>query len=122
MHHVTTSPTPPAKEIARGIVAIYKEYLGRGPSLARSSITDEYVVTVLSDGLTKAERTLVEQGEAETVREIRRKFQEAMRPDICALVEQTTGRKVRSFMSDHDIEADDAVEFVYFEPDEEQLT
>jgi uncharacterized protein YbcI len=102
------------REISRGIVAIYKEYLGRGPTSARTEITDHTAITTLSDALTKAERSLIDKGESTTVREMRRKFQQAMRRDITALVERVTGRTTESFLSDHDTENDVAVEVVVF--------
>jgi len=105
----------PEKEVSRGVVAIYKEYLGRGPTEARTEITRNAAATTLQDSLTKAEHSLIEAGDAEQVREIRRKFQHAMRADITALVEGVTGRKTKSFLSDHDVTHDIAVEMVVFE-------
>ena len=102
------------REISRGIVAIYKEYLGRGPTSARTEITDHTAITTLTDALTKAERSLIDKGESTTVREMRRKFQLAMRRDITALVERVTGRTADSFLSDQDTENDVAVEVVVF--------
>jgi uncharacterized protein YbcI len=110
-----TEPASPAKTIARGIVSIYKEYLGRGPTSARATIGDEFVTILCEDGLTKAEKQLVERGDADVVREIRRKFQIAMSADIKRLVEQTTGRKSRALLSDHDVEQDIAIETVVFQ-------
>ena len=104
------------REISRGIVAIYKEYLGRGPTSARSEVTPHTSITTLSDSLTKAERSLIDRGEGESVREMRRKFQLAMRKDITAVVEGVTGRPAASFLSDHDTETDVAVEVVVFAP------
>jgi uncharacterized protein YbcI len=104
----------PEKEVSRGIVAIYKEYLGRGPTTARTEITRSCAATTLEDSLTKAEHSLIEAGDASQVREIRRKFQEAMRADITSLVEGVTGRTTKSFLSDHDVTSDVAVEMVVF--------
>lgn len=115
--HVAASISP-QKEISRGVVSIYKDYLGRGPTTARTAITDDSVVTTLQDSLTKAERSLVLGGEAETVREMRRKFQCAMRSDITELVEKVTGRECAAFLSDHDTETDVAVEMVVLAPAE----
>ena len=107
-------PLSPEKEIARGVVSIYKEYLGRGPTTARTELTDHAAITTLEDSLTRAEQSLIAGGDAPTVREIRRKFQEAMRNDITALVERVTGRTTASFLSDHDAVKDVAVEMVVF--------
>ena len=104
------------KEISRGIVAIYKDYLGRGASSARTVITEDAAITTLQQSLTKAELLLCNQGEAEIVREMRRKFQQAMRADITTLVEAATGRKAVSFLSDHDTQHDVAVEMVILSP------
>lgn len=105
------------KQISRGVVAIYEDYLGRGPTTARTTITDSAAITTLMDSLTKAETSLVDGGEAGTVREMRRKFQLAMREEITTLVEDVTGRKAASFLSDHDTGPDVAVEMVVFAPE-----
>jgi uncharacterized protein YbcI len=111
----TTGSQSAQKEIARGIVSIYKNYLGRGPTSSRTTIAGDHVSTICTDGLTKAEQSLVENGDAETVRSIRRKFQDAMRAEIVDLIERVTGRKALALLSDHDVENDIAVETVVFE-------
>ena len=105
----------PQREISRGMVAIYKEYLGRGPTKAQTTITEDFAVTILTDALTKVEQRLSVEGKDETVRSIRREFQAAMSRDITRLVEGVTGRKAGAFLSDHDIGTDTAIEFVAFE-------
>jgi uncharacterized protein YbcI len=107
-------PSAAEKEIARGTVAVYKEYLGRGPTHARAEVNEHSVMITLEDSMTQAERTLVERDDADTVREIRRKFQAAMRDEIRALAEKCTGRKSIAFLSDHDTLHDIAVEIVVF--------
>ncbi len=106
------------REISRGVVAIYKEYLGRGPTNAQTTLSGDLAITVLSDGLTKAERKLAANGDGDTVRELRRKFQAAMETDIVALVERATSRTSKVFLSDHDVESDTAIECVILEPEE----
>ena len=106
-----------AREISRGIVAIYKDYLGRGPTRAQTVISGDVVMCVLEESLTKAELTLVEGERSPAVRGIRREFQEAMRADLKALVSRVTGREVRCLMSDHCPEPDYAVEVVVLEPE-----
>ncbi len=99
-----------SREISRGIVAIYKDHLGRGPTKVRTTITDDMVVTVLEDGLTKAEEKLVARDRAHAVRSIRREFQESMSDEVKALVENLTGREVKCLLSDHSPDPDYAVE------------
>jgi uncharacterized protein YbcI len=107
----------PQQRISRGIVAIYKSHLGRGPTESKTEITETAAVTTLRDSLTLAELKLIEAGDGESVRELRRKFQTVMRDEITTLVEEVTGRSGGSFLSDHDVETDVAVEMVIFAPE-----
>jgi uncharacterized protein YbcI len=68
------------------------------------------IVVVLEETFTPAERTLIERGEAEGIQDIRRRFQRAMAEQFVAIVEQATGRTVRSFFSDTDLKHDISVE------------
>jgi uncharacterized protein YbcI len=96
--------------ISKHIVRSFAEYTGRGPTKARTTIRDNLVVCLTEDTMTKAERRLTQDGEEELVVTLRRKFQRRMRDDLVAGIETLTGRKVLSFMSDHDGETDRAVE------------
>ena len=96
------------------MIAIKKEYTGRGPVRAHTSITDAHVMTICEGGLTKAEVRLVSLGDGEDVRIMRRKFQESMNEAVTELVERITGRKVSSILFDYDVANDVAVELVIF--------
>jgi uncharacterized protein YbcI len=98
-------------EIANGIVRLQTEYYGKGPTKAKTHITDDVVVVVLEETFTKAERTLVDRGEVEAIQQIRRRFQQAMADEFTSIVEQATGRVVRAFLSETNLEADVSVEF-----------
>src|SRR3954462_15657905 len=97
--------------ISREIVRLQSEYYGKGPTKAKAHIVDDVVVVVLEETFTKAERTLIGRGERESIQAIRRRFQQAMEADFRSIVEQATGRKVRAFMSETDLDADLSVEF-----------
>ncbi|MFL5910862.1 MAG: Na-translocating system protein MpsC family protein, partial [Gaiellaceae bacterium] len=71
---------------------------------------DDLLVVVLEETFTKAERTLVGRGETDAIKQIRRRFQQEMADEFTAIVEQATGRKVRAFLSETNLEADVAVE------------
>ena len=64
----------------------------------------------MEETFTPAERTLIEHGQSQGIQEIRRNFQTIMADQFKALIEQATGRKVRSFTSETDLENDIAVE------------
>jgi uncharacterized protein YbcI len=96
--------------ISNHIVRLFAEYTGRGPTKARTTIRDNVVVCIAEDNMTKAERRLSAAGEGELVVTVRRKFQSTMRDDLVSGIELLTGRKVVSFLSDHDDATDTAAE------------
>jgi uncharacterized protein YbcI len=96
--------------ISTEIVRLQAEYYGKGPTKAKTYITEDLVVVVLEESFTRAEKTLVERGEREAIQTIRRRFQQHMRESFTNVVEQATGRKVRVFLSETDIEQDVSVE------------
>ncbi len=100
------------KEISRGAVQIVKEHIGRGPNKVRVSIAEDAVLIRYEEGLTPAEQKLVADGDPDFVRLMRRRFQDAVRPDIVALVERTLGRTARTFLSDHDVVQDVGIELI----------
>ncbi len=102
--------------ISNAVVGITNQYTGRGPTKARTTMSDDLVVVVMADTLLKAERTLVERGDASTVLSLRHKFQSAMREDLIAAVEEHTGRTVIAFLSDNHINPDIGVETFVLEP------
>lgn len=65
--------------------------------------------------MTKAERSLVADGELDVVLGMRRKFQRTMRTDLVGEIERITGRKVVAFMSDNHVEPDLAAELFFLD-------
>ena len=102
-------------EISNLIVRLFSEYTGRGPNKARTIIRDNFVICITHGNMTKGERRLVQEGEGEMVVSVRRKFQMTMQEDLVGGVEMLTGRKVVSFMSDHNADTDHAAEVFVLE-------
>jgi uncharacterized protein YbcI len=96
--------------ISREIVRLQAEYYGKGPTRAKTYIVEDLVVVVLEESFTRAEKTLAERGEKDAIEHIRRRFQQQMADDFTSVVEQATGRKVRVFLSETNIEHDVSVE------------
>jgi uncharacterized protein YbcI len=93
--------------ISAEMVRLYKEQFGRGPTKVRSNWSGrDMIVVLLEDTLTPAERNLVALGEFERLRDTRMLFQYSWVKQFCEPVERLTGRKVRSFISGIDAEAD----------------
>ena len=105
-----------AMAISREMVALMKDYFGRGPTKARTYMRDNLIVVIMEDTMTKAELTLVRSGNIREVRDLRRLFQETIRVDAVELVERLSGRHVAAFMSDHDTERDVAAEIFVLDP------
>jgi uncharacterized protein YbcI len=102
--------------ISNGMVRLLRQYTGRGPTKARTTIGRDHVLIMLQDTLTKGEQTLVDAGYAEGVMLTRRRFQEVMRPEATAMVAELTGRPVVGFMSDNHANPDLGVEVFILEP------
>ena len=100
---VATEPVVPASAISNGIVRLFRERAGRGPTKAKTLITSELVVVTLRDCLTTAERTLLECGAFDVVKQTRDALHDAVEADARTAVEAATGRRVVAYMaSQHD--------------------
>ena len=85
--------------VSDGLVALLKEYYGRGPTQAKTYYYDDLVVCLLRGGFTRVEQTLLDGGRGHAVIEQRMVFQEVMRERFIAVIEHATGRNVVGFMS-----------------------
>jgi uncharacterized protein YbcI len=96
--------------ISNANVRLLREYTGRGPTKARTTIRDNVVLVMLEQTLTKGEQVLVEKGRVENVLTLRREYQEAMREEVSAEVAVLTGRTVVAMMSANHVGPDIAAE------------
>ena len=108
--------------ISTEIVRLQAEYYGKGPTRARTYIVEDLVVVVLEESFTRAEKTLVERGEREAIQHIRRRFQQQMEETFTSVVEQATGRKVRTFLSETNVDDDVSVETFLLADDRTDMT
>ncbi len=102
--------------ISNASVRLLSDFTGRGPTKAKTTINRDSVLIVFGNVLTKAERTLVENGDREAVLQMRKRFQHAMGGDLVEIVESHTGRSVVAFMSDNHIDPDLAAEIFILAP------
>ena len=92
--------------ISNAVVGVLREYTGRGPMKARTTIRDNVVLVMLEQALTKGEQVLVDKGRGDRVLALRREYQEAMREEGSARVGELTGRKVVAMMSANHLSPD----------------
>jgi uncharacterized protein YbcI len=106
------------QNISNALVALHKEQFGRGPTKAQSNFAGaDTLVCILEDALLPAERTMVEMGEQQRVREARMFLQVATADQFIGAIEQLTGRTVRAFASATDPDNGVVMENFVFEPD-----
>lgn len=84
----------PEAAISALVGGLVSEHIGPGPK-ARTYLNGQVVTVVLTDTLTKGEERLVRDGMSELVLGTRRAFQQTMRQDLVAGIEEVTGRRVR---------------------------
>ena len=96
---VKTSQGGLRAELANAMVGLKKEFYGKGPVAAKAYINDNYIFVVLEEGLTRNEKTMLDAGHEDLVRNYRLRFQEAMTETTTEAVERLTGRKVTGYHS-----------------------
>lgn len=85
--------------ISTEMVRAQKRFFGKGPTQAKSYFLDDMLIVVMKDGLTTAEKTLLDCGEEDQVRQFRQVFENQMCERLSDLIEELTGRKVISYQS-----------------------
>jgi uncharacterized protein YbcI len=102
--------------ISDGLVALLKEFYGRGPTRTKAYYYDDMVICVLRGGFSRVEQTLLEGGRGAAVIEQRMAFQELMRDRFESVIENATGRHVIGFMSGNQQEPDMMCEVFMLSP------
>ena len=114
--HVARDDGNVSAAVSNAVVGLMRQYTGRGPTKARTSISRDLVSVVMADTRTKAERKLTEDGKGDLVLQVRHEFQKTMRDDLVAAVETITEREVVAFMSANHIDPDMAIEAFVLRP------
>ena len=102
--------------VSNGIVQLLRETYGRGPTKAKSYLNDNILLVVLEDILTTVERTLLESGKDDLVREVRLAYQAAETERFTSVVEKALGRRVLTYHSQVTFDPDMAFEIFVLEP------
>jgi uncharacterized protein YbcI len=98
------------QQLSNAMVALFKQYSGRGPTDCRTYLEPDLVIVVLVGGYTAAERTLFEDGKWHDVRQARLAWQDSMEVRFIDTIERLTHRTVTAFLSANRQDPDLSVE------------
>ena len=104
-------------DVSNGLVGIFSECYGRGPTKAKSYQFDNYLITVLEDIFTTVETTLIHNGKQDLVRTVRLTFQEAVKDRFMRTVTEAMERDVVSHHSQVIFEPPTGFEIFVLEPE-----
>lgn len=104
-----------AQAISNAIAKLQRDHYGRGPDSVRTLVGYDHIISFLENTFIPLERTLLEAGENDAVRETRLAFQRAMAGRFSVTIEEITGRKVRAFLSQVSLDPDISVEVFVLE-------
>jgi uncharacterized protein YbcI len=107
-----------AQRISNAIAKLQRDHYGRGPDSVRTLVGFDHIICFLENTLIPVERTLMDAGEDQAVRETRLAFQRAMETRFTGAVEEISSRKVRAFLSQVSLAPDIAVEVFVLERNE----
>jgi uncharacterized protein YbcI len=105
-------------EITNAIVRLHRTHYGKGPTRSKSYLIDDVLICVMREIFTTVERTLIDAGEDDMVRQTRLAFQDAMQDTFKSAIEEILGRPVLGITSQVLIDRDTAIEVFVLGPDD----
>ncbi|MBW4692373.1 MAG: DUF2294 domain-containing protein [Lyngbya sp. HA4199-MV5] len=99
---VDTLPTKGQIErsLSQRIQALYRSQLGHRLSLVDCELLETKIAIVLEKSVTQPEQLLAEQGKHELVEQLRSELDDAIQPQLKALIEEVVGVEVIDLLSD----------------------
>ena len=101
-------------QISTEMVQAMKQHYGKGPVSAKSYLVDDLLFVVMRDMVTQAERTMLDAGRGDTVRDFRQQFENEVAEVLTGIVERLTGRRVVNYQSQVLFDPDLTVEIFVF--------
>jgi uncharacterized protein YbcI len=101
--------------ISNEMVRAQKQFFGKGPTDAKSYMLDDFLLIVMRGGLTTAEKTMLEFGKPDQVRQFRQLFENEMTERLTDMVQRLTGRTVATYQSQVMFDPDLVIEMFVFD-------
>lgn len=92
------------RTLSQQIQALYRTQLEHQPSKVICQIFDEKIAIILEDSITQPEQLLFNTGQEELAEQVRSELDEAIQPQLKALIEQVVGVPVIDLLSDAKLE------------------
>ncbi|PSB33818.1 DUF2294 domain-containing protein [Chlorogloea sp. CCALA 695] len=101
-----SSPTRGQLErtLSQRIESLYRSQLEHKPSKVVCQIFDEKIAIILEDSITQPEQILVNNGQQELAEKVRSELDEALQPQLKALIEEIVGVSVIDLLSNAKLE------------------
>lgn len=88
------------RAVSQKMQALYRQYLGHQPSKVTCQLFDEKLAIVLEDSVTQPEQLLAKDGQLELAKQVRADLNQAIQPQVKALVESILKVEVLDLLSD----------------------
>lgn len=88
------------RTLSQRIQALYRTQLEHQPSQVICQIFDGKIAIILEDSITQPEQLLVDNGQEELAEQVRSKLDDALEPQLKALIEEVVGVSVIDLLSD----------------------
>ena len=101
-----SSPTRGQLErtLSQRIESLYRSQLEHKPNKVVCQIFDEKIAIILEDSITQPEQILVNNGQQELAEKVRSELDEALQPQLKALIEEIVGVSVIDLLSNAKLE------------------
>lgn len=92
------------RTLSQRIQSLYRNQLEHNPSRVVCQIFDDKIAIVLEDSITQPEQVLVENGQEDLAQQVRIELDEALQPQLRALIEEVVGVTVIDLLSNAKLE------------------
>jgi uncharacterized protein YbcI len=103
------------RQISTSMARMQKDAFGKGPISTKSYMFDDLLLIVMREGLTVAEKTMLDFGQADLVRNFRQQFENEMTHRLVTMIEGLTERTVLTYQSQIMFDPDVVVEIFVFD-------
>lgn len=87
------------RTLSQRIQSLYRNQLEHNPSRVVCQIFDDKIAIVLEDSITQPEQVLVENGQENLAQQVRLELDDALQPQLKALIEEIVGVAVIDLLS-----------------------